>query len=64
MNLRISRRAWILLGGTVRDRRRTGEEIYAHPDLLTVITVNKRRKDTPMALLVAIRRIEGQRGAA
>ena len=56
-NLRIARRLWRSLGGSVEDVPRTGEERYTHPRLARPITVNKRRKDAPRKLVTALRRI-------
>ena len=52
-----ARKMWEELDGDVRDRRRTGEECYTHPELARPIIVNKRRKDTPRVLLLALRRL-------
>jgi hypothetical protein len=56
-SLRRVRALWLTLGGCVIDVRRTGEERYSHPGIARPITVNKRRKDTPKALIVECRRL-------
>lgn len=48
---RCFRTAWIAVGGTVEDVRRTGEERYRHPLCPHHIRTNKRRKDVPAKLL-------------
>jgi len=57
MNLRDARRLWPLVGGDVRDKQGTGEEVYRHPTLHRSITVNKRRKSAPRELTKALRRL-------
>lgn len=57
-SLRHARKDWIRSGGHVEKVPRTGEERYFHPAISRPITVNRRRKDTPRKLLVALRRIE------
>ena len=55
ISLRDTRALWKKLGGSVEDVRGTGEERYSHPWIGCSITVNKRRKDTPRKLVVALR---------
>ncbi len=57
LSLREARGLWKLFGGLVEDVRRTGEERYSHPNIERPITVNKRRKDAPRKLAVALRRL-------
>jgi hypothetical protein len=59
MNMRDARKRWRQLGGTVDNRRGTGEDVYRHPALRKPITVNGRRKDAPRVLTRAIRRLLG-----
>lgn len=56
-NLRNTRKEWRDKGGSIEDMRRTGEERYSHPNLKHTIKVNKRRKDSPRKLLLALREI-------
>jgi hypothetical protein len=52
------RAAWIAVGGTVEDVRRTGEERYRHPLCTHPIRSNKRRKDVPAKLLSSYNAIQ------
>jgi len=56
-NLRYMRRFWKAIGGTVQDKRATGEEVYRHPRASRPITVNKRRKSAPRELTSVARRL-------
>lgn len=56
ISLREARRAWKNAGGSVEVIPGAGEERYLHPALEHPITVNRRRKDAPRKLLVALRR--------
>jgi hypothetical protein len=50
-NLLVARKIWKKrLGGFVGDKDGTGEEIYRHPLMPKTITVDKRRKDSPLEL--------------
>lgn len=57
INLRKVRKIWEMSGGTVSDRRRTGEEVFSHPLVERPIVVNKRRKDSPRKLSATLRRL-------
>jgi hypothetical protein len=59
MSLRDVRREWITLGGTATKKRRTGEEVFWHPEQEKPITVNARRKDASRKLIAALNRIAG-----
>lgn len=56
-SLRVARQEWLMLGGSVQDIWRTGEERYCHPALGRPLKVNKRRKDASKKLLCALRRL-------
>lgn len=45
------------LGASVEAKRGTGELIARHPAWDRPITVNGRRKDTPLKFLLAVRRL-------
>ncbi|MEZ6036545.1 MAG: hypothetical protein R3F29_03625 [Planctomycetota bacterium] len=65
-NLRESIRAWLALGGTESKPNSTGEVLLHHP-LVGRVRVNCRRKDSPRALVVKLRklfRLVGGKGAA
>ena len=49
--------AWITLGGSISDIRRTGEIRYDHPSFTSPLRTNKRRKDGPRALNSRIRKL-------
>lgn len=53
-NLRVARKIWKKLGGSVNDKRGTGEEVYCHPNVPVSIVVDKRRKDSPRVLTIWI----------
>lgn len=56
-SLRTTRKEWIKLGGEVEELRKSGEWRFSHPEIPRKFTVNGRRKDTPQALLIALRRL-------
>lgn len=65
-NLRDSIRVWLALGGTVSKPNSTGEILLHHP-LVGRVRANCRRKDSPRALVVKLRkliRLLDGRGAA
>lgn len=60
LSLREARALWKCFRGSVEDVRRTGEERYSHPSIEGSITVNKRRKDAPRKLVVALRHLAAE----
>ena len=64
LSLRMARVIWRSFGGQVENVCGSGEERYSHPLVERPITVNKRRKDAPKKLIVALRRIVDWRRAA
>lgn len=52
MKRRDLERVLVSLGGTVEERRGTGELFYRHPSMSWYVTTNGRRKD---AALVAVK---------
>ena len=54
-DLRMARKDWTQVGGSIRNVRRTGEERWFHPQE-TPLTVNSRRKDTPAKAKTLINR--------
>jgi len=57
MNLRDGLRLFKGLGGVVESKRRTGEVRLRHPRLAKTVVVNCRRKDSPRAMTVALRKL-------
>jgi hypothetical protein len=57
INLRDALRLFESLGGAVERKRRTGELRVRHPRLPKPVVVNCRRKDSPRALTVALRKL-------
>lgn len=56
-NLKDALRVALALGCTVAPRRRTGEVVVFHPDWARVVVMNNRRKSTPRALMVPLRKL-------
>ena len=45
------------LGGSVKNKRRTGEVVVRHPDWNRPVTINNRRKDAPRYLVAKLNRL-------
>ena len=48
---------WVLLGGSIKSIRRTGENRYEHPAFAHPLRLNGRRKDTPAKLTSRINQV-------
>jgi hypothetical protein len=57
MNRRDAQKLWRELGGTIENKRGTGEEVYRHPNWPKPIRANKRNKHAPRAVTKAIWRL-------
>ena len=52
-------REFLALGGQIRYKRGTGEEVYWHPRVGRFITVNARRRDVTREMMKLKKRAEG-----